>query len=218
VNSGRWTRPRGVAMRGVASRLAQRWSRLAAASVLGLGAALASQALAQEHAELSVSSELAPSGALAQPESADLSPDQRLEHAKGFVDSIERSAQSIQRELQSARKDRDVVRVLCLNDKLNQVDVALRSAQDRVGALGAAVDRKDADRARHEYTVLEVLSDRVRTLVNESSQCIGEETGFIGEAEVSVAIDPNMPEGDTGFDFDSSSALPPPPNISSPIE
>jgi hypothetical protein len=191
--------------------------RAAAASALALCGVIANQALAQEQAGLTVSPELAPPGVLAQPESADLSPDQRLERGKGFVDSIERSAQSIQRQLQSARKDRDVVRVLCLNDKLNQVDVALRSARDRVAALGAAVDRKDADRARHEYTVLEVLNDRVRTLVNESSQCIGEETGFIGEAEVSVSIDPNLPDGDTGFALDSA-ALPPPPNISSPIE
>ena len=217
MNSGRWTRPRGKALRGAANRSAMRWACRSAASVLCVAAGVASQALAQEQAELSVSSELAPSGVLAQPAAAELSPDERLQHAKAFLDSIERSAQSIQRELQSARKERDVVRVLCLNDKLNQVDVALRSAQDRVGALGAAVDRRDTDRARHEFTVIELLNDRVRTLVNESSQCIGEETGFIGEAEVSVAIDPNLPDGDTGFDFDSS-ALPPPPNISSPIE
>jgi hypothetical protein len=204
VNSGQWSRPPGVV------------ARAAAASALALCGVIADQALAQEQAGLTVSPELAPPGVLAQPES-DLSPDQRLERGKGFVDAIERSAQSIQRQLQSARKDRDVVRVLCLNDKLNQVDVALRSARDRVAALGAAVDRKDADRARHEYTVLEVLNDRVRTLVNESSQCIGEETGFIGEAEVSVSIDPNLPDGNTGFALDSA-ALPPPPNISSPIE
>jgi hypothetical protein len=185
-------------------------------AVLGVWG-VASHALGQEPAGLGVSSDLAPSGVLEQPESLDLSPDERLDRAKGFVDAIDRAAQSIQRQLQSARKDRDVVRVLCLNDKLNQVDVALRSARDRVGLLGAAVERKDADRARHEYTVLEVLNDRVRTLVNESSQCIGEETGFIGDAEVSVSIDPNLPDGDTGFALDSA-ALPPPPNISSPIE
>jgi hypothetical protein len=190
---------------------------VAAASVLVVCGVIASRAFAQEQAELTVSSELAPPSVLVQPEAAELSPDQRLDRAKGFLDSIERAAQSIQRQLQSARKDRDVVRVLCLNDKLNQVDVALRSARDRVAALGAAVDRQDADRTRHEFTVLEVLNDRVRTLVNESSQCIGEETGFIGDAEVSVSIDPNLPDGDTGFDV-ASVALPPPPNISSPIE
>lgn len=202
---------------GSVNSASRSWSRVVAAGVLALGAVAGGRALAQERAGLDASTELAPPGVLAQPESAELTPDQRLERAKGYVDAIERSAQSIQRQLQSARRERDVVRVLCLNDKLNQVDVALRSAQDRVLALGAAVDRQDADRARHEFTVLEVLNDRVRTLVNESSQCIGEETGFIGEAEVSVSVDPNLPDGDTGFGLDTA-ALPPPPNISSPIE
>jgi len=161
--------------------------------------------------------DLAPSETVAQRSAADLSPEERVGRSKELVGSIERSAQSIQRQLQMARKERDVVRVLCLNDKLNQVDVALRSAQDRVSALDAAARRQDADRSRHEYTVLEVLADRVRVLVGESNQCIGEETGFIGEAEVSVTIDPNLPDGNTGFNRDAYS-LPPPPNISSPIE
>jgi hypothetical protein len=147
----------------------------------------------------------------------DLSLEQRLTRGNQFVMTIERASQSITRQLQAARKDRDVVRVLCLTDKLSQVDVALSSAQDRVGALRTAVERADADRSRHEYTVLEVLNDRVRVLVNESNQCVGEETGFIGDAEVSVSVDPNLPDAETAFDLNSN-APPPPPNISSPIE
>lgn len=209
VNSGRWTRAGWHAPR--------RWLAFAAASVLGAFAALGGQAMAQDAPGVAPASDLAPSGALAQGGGAELSPSERLDRAKSLLDSIERSAQSIQRQLQSARKDRDVVRVLCLNDKLNQVDVALRSAQDRVSALSAAAERQDGDRSRHELTVLEVLGERVRSLVNESNQCVGEETGFVGEAEVSVSIDPNLPDGDTGFGA-SFYALPPPPNISSPIE
>jgi hypothetical protein len=106
---------------------------------------------------------------------------------------------------------------LCLNDKLNQVDVALRSAQDRLSALRTAVARGDDDRARHEFTVLDVLNDRVRVLVNESNQCVGEETGFIGEAEVSVTIDPNLPDAETGGPGPDG-ATPPPPNVNSPID
>jgi hypothetical protein len=140
-----------------------------------------------------------------------------LGRAKQFVAGIEQASGSISRQLQAARKDRDVVRVLCLSDKLNQVDVALGSAQDRMGSLRGAAERSDVDRTRHEYTVLEVLNDRVRVLVNESNQCVGEETGFIGEAEVSVSVDPNLPTAETSFDANSN-APPPPPNISSPIE
>jgi hypothetical protein len=216
VNSGRWSRTAAPAR----ARAAARWGAFATV-VCGVAfAALRAPAFAQEgssEGELGVTSDLAPSGALTERPGVELSPSDRVDRGKEFVAGIERSAQSIQRQLQSARKDRDVVRVLCLNDKLNQVDVALRSAQDRVSALNAAAERNDADRTRHEYTVLEVLSDRVRALVNESNQCIGEETGFVGEAEVSVSIDPNLPAGDTDFGAETY-ALPAPPNISSPIE
>jgi hypothetical protein len=193
------------------------------ALVLGVAAVLAPGAFAQEpaaevnEAGEAASTDLAPSGTVAEHSGADMAPADQVSRAKELLAGIERAAQSIQRQLQTARKDRDVVRVLCLNDKLNQVDVALRSAQDRISALDAAAQRQDTDRSRHEYTVLWVLAERVRVLVGESNQCIGEETGYIGDAEVSVSIDPNLPDGETGFNQDAYS-LPPPPNISSPIE
>lgn len=194
----------------------------ALAVALGGAAALAlvPAAFAQEPSAVSgevASPDLAPSGTVADHSSADMTPQEQLGRARELVTGIERAAASIQRQLQAARKDRDVVRVLCLNDKLNQVDVALRSAQDRIGALDAAAQRQDTDRSRHEYTVLWVLAERVRVLVGESNQCIGEETGYVGDAEVSVSIDPNLPDGESGFNQDAYS-LPPPPNISSPIE
>lgn len=149
--------------------------------------------------------------------SQQMTAEEMVARAKAFVAGIEQASGSISRQLQAARKDRDVVRVLCLSDKLNQVDVALSSAQDRLNSLRGAAERADVDRTRHEYTVLEVLNDRVRVLINESNQCVGEETGFIGEAEVSVSVDPNLPDAQTSFDANSN-APPPPPNISSPIQ
>jgi hypothetical protein len=191
---------------------------LVVALLLAGAGALAGSASAQGLGSDEQEVDLSPPGEDGE-EAADpnLSPAQRVALGKQFVSTIEGSAESIQRQLAKAKEDRDVVRVLCLNDKLNQVDVAQRSAQDRLAALATAAERGDADRARHEYTVLEVLHDRVKVLVNESNQCVGEETGFIGEAEVSVSVDPNLPDADTGFGPDPF-ALPPLPNISSPIE
>jgi hypothetical protein len=178
----------------------------------------ASEAFAQTRAAPST----APAIDLAPPQvttsgSQQLTAEEMVARAKAFVAGIEQASGSISRQLQAARKDRDVVRVLCLSDKLNQVDVALSSAQDRLNALRGAAERADIDRTKHEYTVLEVLNDRVRVLINESNQCVGEETGFIGEAEVSVSVDPNLPNAETSFDANSNSP-PPPPNISSPIQ
>ena len=170
---------------------------------------------ASKPAEASV--DLSPPGSESASPEQDLSLEQRMARGNQFVTAMDRASQSINRQLQAARKERDVVRVLCLTDKLSQVDVALSSAQDRLGALRTAVERADADRSRHEYTVLEVLNDRVRVLVNESNQCVGEETGFIGDAEVSVSVDPNLPDPETAFDLNANTP-PPPPNIASPIE
>jgi hypothetical protein len=132
------------------------------------------------------------------------------------VAGIEQSSGSISRQLQAARKERDVVRVLCLNDKLNQVDVALGSAQDR---LGRCVRRSRAPSGigpRHEYTVLEVLNDRVRVLVNESNQCVGEETGSSASPKSSVSSIRTCPmRNKFDFTFELASAS---SNISSPIE
>jgi hypothetical protein len=195
-------------------------SRVASVALLVAAGGLGRLAFAQEaplDLDARVAKELAPSAALADPRTGEMLPAERLERGKAIVAAIERASQSIQRELGTARDDRDVVRVLCLNDKLNQVDVALRSGQDRLAALAASVEGTDPARSQHELTVLEVLNERVRVVVNESSQCIGEEAGFAGEAEVTVSIDPNLPAAETGSAPDALS-VPPPPNISSPIE
>ena len=193
---------------------------VASIALLATAGGLGQLAFAQEtplELDARVAKELAPSAALADPRAGEMLPAERLERGKAIVAAIERASQSIQRELATARDDRDVVRVLCLNDKLNQVDVALRSGQDRLAALAASVEGTDPARSQHELTVLEVFNERVRVVVNESSQCIGEEAGFAGEAEVSVSIDPNLPAAETGAAPDALS-VPPPPNISSPIE
>lgn len=135
--------------------------------------------------------------------------------AKGALPEMDRGAAVVRRQLAEAREKRDVVRVLCLNDKLNQIDLASRTASDRIDALNAAASQKDNDRTKHEYTVVKVLRDRVKTLVSEANQCIGEETGFVGESKVTVDIDPNLPDTDPS-DFPDDVLVSPPPVLSSP--
>jgi len=106
--------------------------------------------------------------------------------------------------------------VLCLNDKLNQIDVAIRSASDRAATLRLALSQNDVDRSRHEFQVVAVLHDRVQDLAAEANQCIGEETGFIGESSVKVDIDPNIPDDPTDLPPDPIISIP--PTASSPIQ
>lgn len=144
-----------------------------------------------------------------------LTPEQMVAEAKGFLPAMDRAATVVRRMLADAREKRDVVRVLCLNDKLNQIDLAIRTANDRMDALNASATQNDADRTKHEFTVMQVLRDRVNTLVTEANQCIGEETGFIGDTRLIVDIDPTIPDTDPS-DFPDDPLISEPPVLSSP--
>jgi hypothetical protein len=122
-------------------------------------------------------------------------PAEMLAAAKGALPIMDRSAQVVRRQLTLAREQKDVVKALCLNDKLNQIDLAIRTATDRVAGLESAAGAGDLERSRHQYTVVMVLKDRVGTLVSEANQCIGEETGFVGESAVTVEVE-GVPDTD----------------------
>jgi hypothetical protein len=145
-----------------------------------------------------------------------LTPQQMLSQARGFLPAMDRAASVVRKQLQLAREQKDVVKALCLNDKLNQIDLATRTATDRVSGLEAAVNANDAERSKHQYTVILVLRDRVNTLVSEANQCIGEDVGFVGDSNVTMEIDPDMPDVDpSGFPDDPIITDPPitsPPN------
>jgi len=145
-----------------------------------------------------------------------LSPTQMRDEAETYLPEMERGAGTVRRQLSEAREKRDVVKVLCLNDKLNQIDVATRSARDRMPNLRGAAEKNDSDRSRHEFTVIQVLRDRVRSLVAEANQCIGEETGFVGDTQVTVDVDPTIPDDPSTYPLDP--ILSQPPIIASPTQ
>ncbi len=144
-----------------------------------------------------------------------LSPAEQSARAEQYLGEMERIGSTIRKQLQEARQARDVVKVLCLDDKLNQVDVALRSFKDRQASLKTAVERSDTDRARHEFSVLGVLRERGQSLAAEANQCVGEEAAFIGDTEVELTIDPGIVDTDPS-EYPDDPLISPPPVVSSP--
>jgi hypothetical protein len=127
---------------------------------------------------------------------AQLTPQQELGAADVAIARMEQSSTTVSKLLEQARAARDVVKTLCLNDKLSQIDVAIRSAKDRRGALQVAVGRNDQELSNHEFTILTVLRQRGEQLSAEANQCIGEEAAFIGATNVSTTVDNTLPPTD----------------------
>src|SRR5262245_17154769 len=64
-----------------------------------------------------------------------LSPQQQLEVGRQAYERMKEAQTVVRAALEKARAARDVVKTLCLTDKLNQMVVATRTAQDRVTSL-----------------------------------------------------------------------------------
>ncbi|HEX3853196.1 MAG TPA: hypothetical protein VHW01_19670, partial [Polyangiaceae bacterium] len=146
---------------------------------------------------------------------ANLSPQQMLQRAREYKPMMDNDALAVQRQASDAKQRHDVVKSLCLSDKLSQIHVAVSTASSRIDTLSAAASHNDTDRAKHEFTIIQVLKDRSSALVAEANQCIGEETGFIGESTVTVTIDPSIPNTDPS-DFPNDPIVSEPPVLSSP--
>jgi hypothetical protein len=146
-----------------------------------------------------------------------LTPAQMLQRARSFKPMMDSDAALVQRQASEAKQKHDVVKTLCLSDKLSQIHVAVTTATGRIETLEAAVNHNEADRAKHEFTIVQVLKDRSSALVSEANQCIGEETGFIGESTVTVTIDPNIPDTDPS-NFPPDPLVSQPPTLSSPTK
>jgi hypothetical protein len=145
----------------------------------------------------------------AAPAPSSLTPGQMLEQSRNTLERMQMSADSIRRQLAEAREARDVVKSLCLDDKLSQMDVARRSAGDRVSGLESAVSSGNAERARHEFAVITALQERMEALTAEASQCIGEETGAIGDATLSVTVDAEIAAMEPTIPLDPLVSAPP---------
>jgi hypothetical protein len=126
-----------------------------------------------------------------------LSPQDELAQADSILKRMDLAAAGVRKQLEKARQDRDVVKTLCLNDKLSQIDVSARSARDRQAALQAAVQRSDSELAGHEFTILTVLRQRAEQLTAEANQCIGQEVSFVAQTQVVTEVDPDLPGEDT---------------------
>lgn len=113
-------------------------------------------------------------------------------------------AQRISAMLEEARREADIIRVTCLNDKLTQVNANMRTAQTRMTAFETAADPETRN---HEATVLGVLGQKFTILDQEANRCVGQDVYDTGSTKVQTEIDTaKLP-----FEEDVATPTPPPP-------
>jgi hypothetical protein len=140
----------------------------------------------------------APAGGVDFRKPAQLSSQDQLTQSSAAVSKMEQGASNIRKNLEQARKDRDVIKTLCLDDKLSQMDVAVRSAKERKQSLQGAITRNDSELSNHEFAIVSVLKQRGEQILAEAAQCIGEESAYTGKSDVKTDVDPNVSVNENG--------------------
>lgn len=116
-----------------------------------------------------------------------------VQKADAIVDRMQNAVSAIQRQLDVARSERNVVKVLFLSEKLSQANASLRSAVERRASVKSAVERGDAAAANQDIEVLNVIGERGDEYLNATSQAVGEGTKLAETSSITVATDPGTP-------------------------
>ncbi len=117
----------------------------------------------------------------------------KTEAARGIVSKV-------QAMLDQARKDKDILRITCINDKLTQIRVNIGGIEERTLALRLAVDSGDPTVANHQFEILRIYISRVQGLKAEAENCLGEVDVVLGATETEVTIDDSITEEDPSDD------------------
>lgn len=125
---------------------------------------------------------------------AQLTPAEQVAEAQSIEERGTQISRRVLTMLDEARRERDIIRVTCLNDKLTQINAHRRTLEQRRGNLQEAVNVGDESRRNHEFTVITVLGQHFRTLEQEANACIGQDIYETGATRVVVDIDPSTPE------------------------
>lgn len=110
----------------------------------------------------------------------------QLTAAQDIVSGAERLSTRISTMVSQAQREKDIMRVQCLDDKLAQVNANLRTARARLSVLEA---QRDPQMRAQAMTVLQVLDQKFQVLDQEASQCIGQNIFETGTTKLETDID-----------------------------
>jgi hypothetical protein len=150
-------------------------------------------AVAQESGDSTVEViKVEPVGAPAQEEA--ISPAAQAKAAAAAVASAAASCDAQSQALQSAKRDSDIIRATCVEDKLDQCTASLQNIKRRQAALNEAISARDPGSSNHEFTVIGVLSQKFKALAQAANQCVGQDLFDTGETQVKEEVDLFAPD------------------------
>jgi hypothetical protein len=124
-----------------------------------------------------------------------LGPEARLKSAERALGRIRAILNRVLKLQESARKEKDILKLNCINEKLIAVKGLLRVAEQAFASLQEAVQAQ-GDLAQHETERIDTAAQRAREVGNEAEACTGEASVYTGPILLELEIDPAIPPHD----------------------
>jgi hypothetical protein len=144
-----------------------------------------------------------------------LSPQDMITQAREYRAKAAEVLQRIEGQQEQAKKEKDIIRLNCLTDKLVQAKVNINIADTAIVSLEDAVRRRDEGASLYEYTRVTIVHQKAQVLENEAQQCVGEDLSFVGATRVDVEVDPSVRTDDPTAPGGSGTPVDRPPVASS---
>jgi hypothetical protein len=92
-----------------------------------------------------------------------------------------------------ARREKDVIKLNCVNDKLLQLKQLQNIADQANNNMQEAIARGDEESRYHEFGRITISAQQAQALTTDARNCIGEDLAFLGPTQVTVE-EPTTPE------------------------
>jgi hypothetical protein len=125
-----------------------------------------------------------------------LAPADMINQSKDYFKAMGDVVKRIQLLQDQAKREKDIIRLNCVTDKLVQARVNVNIGEQSMAALQDSITRTDAGESTHEFTRLTIVNQKVTVLGAEAENCIGEDLSFVGATRVDVEVDPNITQYD----------------------
>ncbi len=147
---------------------------------------------------------------------ATLSGSDMLAHARDYRAAANPVIQRISGLLEQATKDKDIIRVNCLKDKLNQLKAATEMMDREIQNLSDSVARSVEGEAHHSFTRVTILNQKVKTVEAAAEECVGQALNYVGATKVEVETPAGLTTVDVTQPGSGETPVTPPPPVASP--
>jgi hypothetical protein len=191
------------------SRLQKRYAVLTGLTLLLTGSVVLGQANPPGPPAPPAATPSAPDVSVTGKKRANISSDDMQEQAASLRKEMGAALTSLVTLQESVKKQKDIIKLTCVNDKLVLVKQLLNIADTAQTNLSEAIARGDEEGRYHEFARVTVAQQEVAGLQAEAKDCAGEaDVSFLGPTDVEVEGPDTFIDFEEQPDFDVVEPLP----------